>query len=154
MRQFVGLVLSRVQKSDGCWEWSGARTKAGYGLVKVGGRKGKNLYTHRTVAAALIGEIPPGYYVCHRCDNPRCCRPDHLFIGTPADNNWDKSRKGRAVGPGLRGELVPSAKLKAKDVVAIREQLRAGRKGKDIAASFGVSPTTISSIKLGKRWKQ
>lgn len=83
----------KVVKSEGCWEWSGARSKHGrYGIINVGGRSTK---AHRVSWELNRGPIPPGAKVLHHCDNPPCVRPDHLFIGTQADNLADGRRKGR-----------------------------------------------------------
>jgi len=78
---------------SGCWEWSGAkRHGVGYGVVQA---DGKFLYTHRLAYMICIGDIPPKRIVCHRCDNPPCCNPDHLFLGTHKDNWRDMMMKGR-----------------------------------------------------------
>lgn len=87
--------------ASGCMEFQGSRSKRGYGSLYVGKRQW--LITTRVVAAALLGlDIDdPLSYVCHHCDNPPCCNPDHLFVGTPADNRRDAMAKGRAVMPAL-----------------------------------------------------
>ena len=86
----------RVDQSDpdGCWEWQGGRSnRGGYGLVGVG--KAKNAKAHRIAYELANGPFDSDLFVCHRCDNPPCCRPDHLFLGTNADNAADRERKGR-----------------------------------------------------------
>jgi hypothetical protein len=98
---------AQVQKSDGCWVWSGRSFKQGYGRFRVYGtgpkRKGggtrKDVQTHRFVWEITRGVIPDGLLVCHHCDNPPCVRPDHLFIGTSHDNVLDAYQKGRMSPP-------------------------------------------------------
>ena len=82
----------RVVMGTGCWEWAGKRTSLGYGRLKVGPRY---WYAHRRAWVLAKGPIPSGMRVCHRCDNPSCVRPDHLWLGTQTDNVRDMMTKGR-----------------------------------------------------------
>jgi hypothetical protein len=85
----------KVRKAgpEECWEWSGVKLPRGYGIFTIGYTK---IYSHRYAWSLGNGEIPDGMYVCHKCDNPSCCNPAHLFVGTASDNNADMDRKGRA----------------------------------------------------------
>lgn len=97
------------------------------------------------------GPIPDGMCVCHTCDVRKCVNPEHLFLGTQADNAKDRDLKGRGRAP--RGEQHGSAKLSNADVVSIRTFLILGEAQKDIAEFFGVTRQAVSSIKRGRTWR-
>jgi len=82
-------------RASGCMEWSGTRTDRGYGVVRIRHRQWR---AHRLAWTAFNGPIPNGLFVCHKCDNPPCCNPEHLFVGTPQDNVTDAVKKGRHAG--------------------------------------------------------
>lgn len=90
----VDAVLFYVESvtAPGCWEWTGTKDKHGYGRVRVDQRKAR---AHRVAWEAFKGEIPAGLHVLHRCDNPGCVNPEHLFLGTHGDNMRDREAKGR-----------------------------------------------------------
>jgi hypothetical protein len=90
-----------------CWLWLAGRNPKGYGRF---GMHGSAVFAHRQAYALTVGAIPEGMYVCHRCDNPPCCNPEHLFLGTHADNIRDMTRKGRADRDKKRGDLNGSRK--------------------------------------------
>lgn len=83
----------KVKKSDGCWEWTGTKNSRGYGMFTP--TPGKRVLAHRFSWEMENGRIPDGLFGCHRCDNPGCVRPDHLFVGTNSDNIRDAVAKGR-----------------------------------------------------------
>jgi hypothetical protein len=86
---------ARVRKGAGCWSWTGTVARVGYGVIGRGSRQEGLAYSHRLAYVLLVGPIPEGLYVLHKCDNRRCVRPDHLFLGTHLDNVADMVRKGR-----------------------------------------------------------
>src|SRR5690349_17498383 len=81
-----------VVQPNGCWLWSAAQTVGGYGKFKV---RGSSARAHRFSYEHASGSIPDGMFVCHRCDEPRCVNPDHLFLGSPKENMLDMVAKGR-----------------------------------------------------------
>ena len=139
---------SHVNKTEGCWEWTAARTGSNnYGRFKL---RGKPFTAHRLSYIIAHGPIPDGLKVLHRCDNPACVRPDHLWLGTHQDNMDDKVRKNRHWVN--RGESHGMAKLTAAQVVEIRQRRASGEKGRALAVAFNVSEATISTVCSGKRW--
>lgn len=140
----------RVDQAGECWPWTGSKTPDGYGTVRWAGDK---LYSHRLAYELTHGEIPAGMFVCHRCDNPPCVRPDHLFLGTPADNIADRHQKGRTVTTVRFGEDCAVAKLRASDVVAMREAHAGGVSLAALSRRYGVHHNTVQGIVAGKSWR-
>lgn len=138
---------ARVAKSDGCWEWTGTKKGAGYGQFCTGGRR---KLAHRVAWEMSFGGIPEGLAVCHTCDNPRCVRPDHLFLGTWAENNHDRHRKGRSAGP--KGQRNGKACLTEDDVRRIRQLHNQGLGYRGIARLSGMSRSAIAHIVQGRNW--
>jgi len=132
----------------GCWNWTGYTNRGGYGTISVNGKK---LTVHRVAYVELVGEIPGGLFVCHRCDNPLCFNPGHLFLGTNLENTRDSVAKGRR--PDLRGEKCGHARLNNRKVLKIRALSSKGVRGSDIARKLGVPRTTVSHVVNRRTWK-
>ena len=140
-----------VQKTDGCWLWTGHLSTDGYGTIRNSGR-GKTLKAHRASWELAHGPIPTGLHVLHQCDNPGCVRPDHLFLGTHADNMANMAAKGRSRVP--VGILHYRAKLTDADVLTIRARYAEGGITKAyLASEYSVTPPTISAIIHRHSWK-
>jgi hypothetical protein len=143
---------SNFSKSVGCWTWNGGLDSHGYGRLYY---KGRSYKAHRVSYALYKGELPKwdghksGICVLHKCDNPRCVNPDHLFLGSQADNMRDKAIKGRSIGA-HSCEKHHKAKLTSREVVAIRKDARSNS---FIGKLYGVSKETIRGIKKGFTWK-
>jgi hypothetical protein len=91
---------SRVEKTEGCWLWTGYCEAAGYGTLEISVKgKRRKAYAHRLAYELTYGAIPAGLFICHHCDNPPCCNPDHLFVGTAGENSRDCVQKGRHFTP-------------------------------------------------------
>lgn len=145
----------KVDPISGCWEWTGAKDKAGYGRINVGSRKDKSRHcerAHRLSYTLSVGKIPDGMEVCHKCDNPSCINPDHLFVGTRQDNVDDRERKGRNVVK--TGEESKRSKLTKKDVKNARwERAHKGTSYQKLADKYGVAKKTIQNAIKGVNWK-
>jgi hypothetical protein len=140
---------SKVEKTDGCWLWK-AKSKDwdGYGLFSANGR---SVRAHRFSWQLANGRKPGKMLVCHRCDNPACVRPDHLFLGTACDNFRDCLAKGRYSPKGTGNA---AAKIKEADVPKIRNLYATGQWSQQaIADIFGITQTAVSSIVRGKHWR-
>lgn len=154
------LLLQVVVTPSGCWEWTGPVNPAGYPKIKVGGDL---LAAHRVAYEAFIGPLDDGLFVCHRCDNPPCIFPGHLFAGTAAENTADMVAKGRAAtgdrsGARLhpervaRGQRVAGAKLTEADVAEIRRRKSLGAPSRFLADEYGVDKSTIDRAATRQRW--
>jgi hypothetical protein len=142
----VDRLLSRIKVTPaGCFEWQGAKVKDGYGHIRL---KDKTGLTHRVSYETFRGPIPPKMLVCHRCDNPCCINPSHLFIGTNRDNQQDCIRKGR-----FKFNFGFTSKLTVEQVLAARQARKAGERYKTIAARYGVATKTIRAAIMGYTWK-
>jgi len=129
---------------SGCWIWTGSLSSRGYGTIK---HKYKTKSAHRVSYELHHGEIQEGKVVCHKCDNPSCVNPSHLYAGTLSDNARDKVKRNRC-NP-TRGTKNPRAKLNNEQVLTI---FRSKENGSILADAYGVSRTTVSEIKSGRKW--
>ena len=143
-QEMVKRIMSRVRASTlSCWEWTGSRSASGYGRVNVGGRVE---YAHRLMYEAINGPLDAGLFVCHTCDNPSCCNPDHLFAGTHEQNMRDSVRKERHA----RGEKNGHSVLTGEQVLVIRAD---GRTLEQVAADYGISASHVCAIQRGTFWR-
>ena len=133
---------SKISKSGGCWEWLGSFEGHGRGNFRM---FGKSRLAHRVAWEFANGPIPDGFNVLHSCDNGKCCRPDHLSLGTHRKNMGEMVERGRS----NRGEKKWNAKLTEADVLKIK---KSGLRVVDLARLFGVSSQTICGIRQGKIW--
>ena len=129
---------------NGCLEFQGYRARSGYGIIGLGTKK---LKVHRVAWEGAFGPIPDDLCVLHSCDNRVCCNSEHLFLGTRLDNAIDREKKGR--GNHQTGKYNGNAKLTREKAEAIRADTRLHR---EIAADYGVSRSTITTIKTGAAW--
>lgn len=139
-------VAERTSIGDSCWEWCGSLNAGGYGVGRIGwAAVAKAVLAHRLAWEAFNGPITAGLHVLHRCDNRRCVRPDHLFLGTNDDNIADRVSKCRPGSQAWKdaGERHPNAKITDADCAAIRAMRSAGRRCVDLAQQFGVTPRHI-----------
>lgn len=142
-----GRLMSHIEMSGDCWVWTGHRTSNGYGRITV---LGKVRLSHRVSWAVHHGPVSDGMRVLHRCDNPPCINPAHLFLGTSADNNADMRAKGRDAV--LAGERNGRAKLTAQQVREIRAAVLVEDKA-TVARRFRISRRTVLRIVVGDIWR-
>lgn len=138
---------SNVEKSDGgCWMWIGTKVNKGYGVI---GYRGKAIGAHRMSYIIHHGEIPDGMILLHSCDNPSCVNPDHLRLGTRAENCADKVAKGRQ----NRGETNSNAKVTETDVIEMRRLYANGSTCAELAEKYSLSGVGVWQIVTGRNWK-
>ena len=139
----------KVAVGDGCWLWTAARFGTGYGAIRI---DGVTVKAHRFSYELHFGPIPPGMFVCHRCDVPLCVSPEHLFLGNDLVNMRDMIAKGRSVHH--NGERATKAKLTEDQVREIRRAYLAGDGSMGtIGARFGVGKGAVMGILSGRNWR-
>lgn len=156
-------VLAKIEiiPISGCWIFMGALNETGYGIVGLGGSPARNDRAHRITFRHFVSEIPEGMWVLHRCDVPACCNPDHLFLGTPADNTKDMIRKGRGSTPPRNHHDVGSNRYNAKlneEIVAVARAMVAS--GKTMYAAWkwlerqcGIGRKPAYKMLHGESWR-
>jgi len=145
LRLFGNCVLS----PSGCLEWQGCLLN-GYGQIRVRKPVNKLFLTHRLSWIMKNGDIPEGFEVCHKCDNPKCINVDHLFLGTRSDNMNDMVSKKRNAD--FKGMKSGKAKINDDQVIKIRSLYSSGIKQSEIALIYGLSAPHVSRLISGERW--
>lgn len=171
LRPAMYRIMDRVVEHDGpmddaCWIYTGPHDQDGYGKLSVvcGDGVRRNVGAHRLMWQETHGCVDGKLCVCHKCDQPYCCNPSHLFLGTNADNTKDSARKGRRNGwkisasrkaAGMaRGERNPKAKLSLLNAHRVRMlYVNGGVPSKKIGEWYGVHPATVMSIVRGRTWR-
>ena len=136
---------SEMDYVSGCWIWTACIGTKGYGMLTV---KNKSRRAHRLSYEAFIGPILDGLHVCHRCDNPACVNPDHLFLGTNEDNLADRMMKDRST----KGERHPFAKITNEQAMEIIRLIQSGLSDKNVSLLTSISKRIVRSIREGVTW--
>lgn len=146
---FQARFLEKIHRTGNCWLWMGSKGQDGYGHLTVDATK---TYAHRAAYELFVGPIPTGKWVLHHCDNPSCVNPDHLFLGTNADNQRDSEAKGRGRG----GERNKQHKLTLGQVQEIRGLYQRGScefGASALGRRYGVGTTEVCNIVHARTWK-
>lgn len=139
-----------AKEPNECWEWKSCTHKGGYGLLTY---RSKMYLAHRISWQIHFGPIPKGMFVLHKCDNPVCTNPNHLFLGTQADNMKDMFAKGRGNPGHIQGEKVGTSKLTEKQVLEIRAKHASGQSTRSLMAEYNFSKSGIEHIVARRTWK-
>jgi hypothetical protein len=151
----VDRLWNKIERTESCWWFLGAKDSSGYGLVKdgIGRRHQRAFKAHRLAYMLFYGPIPDGMQVCHHCDHPACVNPEHLFLGTLLDNMHDRDRKGRLHH--VVGEGCPQSKLTRMQVEFIKDLVLVHHmRPSFVAKQYDLSQTSVSRIVTGKNWKE
>ncbi len=141
---------AKVEKGEGCWNWTASTQKGGYGQFGIRALRVSNFKATHVALWLATGEWPPaGVSVCHACDNPKCVRPDHLFLGTPTENMQDSSQKHRI----QNGRRHWNARLTEAQVLEVRRLKADGLRNCEIVRKTGLTDRLVSRIVTGSRWK-
>lgn len=143
-----------IDLRTGCWNWAKSKNKRGYGYIGVGSQKTehKAKLAHRVSAWLFLNiDLDSALEVCHTCDTPSCVNPDHLFVGTHADNMRDMFAKGRRQA--AKGERSGVAKVTGEQVKEIRRRLDEGEQQVPLAREYGIAQTQVSRIKRRESWR-
>jgi hypothetical protein len=146
-----------VRGPDECWPWLLNKTRTSYGLLSAGGRVGRkrSFSAHRAAYMLAHGGVPDELNVCHSCDNPPCCNPAHLWLGTHEQNMADSRVKGRMAATRARGEANGFSKLTAEKVREMRRRYAEGSVTQaQLARDYGISPANVSLVVNRLRWKE
>ena len=135
---------------DECWPFGSGEFR-GYRTIALGSRADGTIMAHKFSYQLHHGPVPTGMVVMHSCDNPPCCNPAHLSLGSYADNAADMHEKGRAARQGPCGEHNPNVKLTEELVRYIRANPQRGHK--DLADELGLTPNTVRGVRIGRTWK-
>lgn len=135
----VGRFLSKTKQHGDCIEWTGSKTIKGYGQFRI---FNKLIEAHRISYELFVGNAPEYTDVCHKCDNPSCVNPDHLFLGSRSKNMIDMMKKGRG----------STNKLTIQDVKIVKECIANGFPMKEISRYFKINLSSIYDIKTGDTW--
>ncbi len=157
----IARIWQKIARTDtGCWEWDNDKQRGGYGMFWDGQKANS---AHRLVYKLLVGPIPDKMCVCHKCDNRKCVNPEHLFLGTSAENSADmvaKNRQAKGDRHGSRlhpermkppvGSINGMAKLTESDVIAIRNS---EKPVSELAKQYGLTHMGMYKVKVGLRWR-
>jgi hypothetical protein len=145
---------SKVNKSNhpqGCWVWQAGKNNKGYGLFRPGGIAPKEL-AHRLSFEAHKGQIPPGRFILHSCDNRLCVNPHHLRVGDAKENVADMDSRSRRVVHNLKGESIGTSKLRDADVISLRRDYLSGHSLSELCNKYHVRRNSLSDYTSGRSW--